>query len=572
MRIFPNGYAKSPVGTGYASDKRTMPARGASNARTPDHLKHQEVLIRGLRRPTAFPHEVDSVRTLETHISYVLLTGRYAYKIKKAVDLGFVDYRTLTDRRRYCEEEVRLNHRLAPDIYLDVVPISGPAAAPVVGGSGPAIEYAVKMREFSQDALLSHMLGRGKLTTSHIDALADRVATFHGAIEVAGADGPFGRPDEVHRFALDNFAELHDHVDKESGRAALDALRQWTNREYHERRHQFQARRRQGFVRECHGDLHLNNIALVDDHITVFDCIEFNDHMRWGDVMGEVAFVVMDLEDRKRPDLAFRFLNGYLEHTGDYSGLAVLRFFLVYRAMVRAKVTWFRAAQLPSGQQKAEAIAEYLGYVKLAERFAQPPKPAIVLMHGLSGSGKTTCSQTLVEAIGGVRMRSDVERKRLHGLLARTHGRSAIDSGLYTSAATRQTYEHMYALARQIAAAGYVAIVDAASLKRWQRDMFRDLGSELGIPFVIFSVTASDATLRERVATRAAARKDASDADTEVLDHQQRTQDPLAVDEQPSIVTIESDAPRDSQNAVAWQTLLDRLQLNTNNAPPLVMP
>jgi predicted kinase len=240
--------------------------------------------------------------------------------------------------------------------------------------------------------------------------------------------------------------------------------------------------------------------------------------------------------------------------------------------MVRAKVTWFRAAQLPSGQQKAEAIAEYLGYVKLAERFAQPPKPAIVLMHGLSGSGKTTCSQTLAEAIGGVRMRSDVERKRLHGLLARTHGRSAIDSGLYTSATTRQTYEHMYALARQIAAAGYVAIVDAASLKRWQRDMFRDLGSELGIPFVIVSVTASDATLRERVATRAAARKDASDADTEVLDHQQRTQEPLAVDEQPSIVTIESDAPRDSQNAAAWQTLLDRLQINTNNAPPLVMP
>jgi aminoglycoside phosphotransferase family enzyme/predicted kinase len=530
------------------------------NAGALDELKHQETLIRGLRRPAAFPHDVDRVSMLETHISYVMLTGRYAYKIKKAVSLGFVDYRALDDRRRYCDEEVRLNRRLAPDIYLDVVPISGPAASPVVGGSGPAIEYAVKMREFSQDALLSHMLGRGELTTSHIDALADRVATFHGEIEVAGADGPFGRPDEVHRFALDNFAELHDHVDNESDRAALDALRQWTDREFHARRHQLQARRRQGFVRECHGDLHLNNIALVDDRITVFDCIEFNDHMRWGDVIGEVVFVVMDLEDRKRPDLAFRFLNGYLERTGDYSGLAVLRFFLVYRAMVRAKVTWFRAAQLPSGQQKTEAIAEYRGYVKLAERFAQTPKPAIVLMHGLAGSGKTTCSQTLLEALGGVRIRSDVERKRLHGLLARTHSRSAIDSGLYTSAATRQTYEHMYALARQIAAAGYVAIVDAASLKRWQRDMFRDLGSEFGLPFVIVSVTANDATVRQRVSARVAAGKDASDAGTEVLEHQQRTQDPLAVDEQPSIVNVRSDAPaEDSQNVFAWQTLFGRL-------------
>jgi uncharacterized protein len=572
MRIFPNGYAKSPVGTGYARDKRAMPARGASNARTPDQLKHQEVLIRELRRPTAFPHEVDSVRMLETHISYVLLTGRYAYKIKKAVDLGFVDYRALGDRRRYCEEEVRLNRRLAPDIYLDVVPISGPAASPVVGSSGPAIEYAVKMREFSQGALLSHMLDRGELTTSHIDALADRIAAFHGAIEVAGADGPFGRPDEVHRFALDNFAQLHDGVDNESDRAALEALRQWTDRDYQARRHQFQARRRQGFVRECHGDLHLNNIALVDNHVTVFDCIEFNDHMRWGDVMGEVAFVVMDLEDRQRPDLAFRFLNGYLERTGDYSGLAVLRFFLVYRAMVRAKVTWFRAAQLASGQQKTEAVAEYRGYVKLAERFAQTPKPAIVLMHGLAGSGKTTYSQALVEATGGVRIRSDVERKRVHGLLAGTHGRSAIDSGLYASAATKQTYEHLYALARQIAAAGYVAIVDAASLKRWQRDMFRDLAAEPGVPFVIVSVTANDATLRQRVAARAAAGQDASDADTDVLDHQQRTQDPLAVDEQLSTVMIKSDATCDSQNALAWQTLLDRLQISTDNAAPLLTP
>jgi uncharacterized protein len=572
--ILPTGCEKSPVGTAYASHLvRAMPARGASViAGALDELKHQETLIRGLRRPPAFPHDVDRVSMLETHISYVMLTGRYAYKIKKAVNLGFVDYRALNDRRRYCEEEVRLNRRLAPDIYLDIVPISGPAASPVVGGSGPAIEYAVKMREFSQDALLSHMLDRGELTTSHIDALADRVAAFHGAIEVAGADGPFGRPDEVHRFALDNFAELHDHVDNESDRAALDALRQWTDREYHARRHQFQARRRQGFVRECHGDLHLNNIALVDDRITVFDCIEFNDHMRWGDVMGEVAFVVMDLEDRKKPDLAFRFLNGYLERTGDYSGLAVLRFFLVYRAMVRAKVTWFRAAQVPAGDEKTAAVSEYRGYVKLAERYGQTPKAAIVLMHGLAGSGKTTCSQRLAETVGGVRIRSDVERKRLHGLLARTHRRSALDSGLYTAAATKQTYEHMYALAHQIAAAGYVAIVDAASLKRWQRDMFRDLSSELGVPFVIVSVTANDATLRDRVAARSENGTDASDAGTEVLEHQQRRQDPIAVDEQLSVVTIKSDRPPDSQNAAAWQTLLDRLHISRDNAAPLLTP
>ncbi len=501
---------------------------------------------------------------LETHISYVLLTGRYAYKIKKAVDLGFVNYQTLDARHRFCQEELRLNRRLAPDIYLDVVPISGPVASATVGGTGPAIEYAVKMREFSQDALMSRMLARGVLTSAHVDALAECVAAFHCAIEVAGADGPFGRPDEVHRLALDNFDQLHDRVDNQRDRAALESLRQWTDQEYQAQRHQFETRRQQGFVRECHGDLHLNNIALVDERIVVFDCIEFNDHMRWGDVMGEVAFVVMDLEDRKRPDLAFRFLNGYLERTGDYSGLAVLRFFMAYRAMVRAKVTWFRAAQLEPGNERAAAIADYRGYVTLAERYAQKPQPAIVLMHGLAGSGKTTYSQMLLESIGAIRIRTDVERKRLHGLQARDRSHSAIDAGLYTPADTRQTYQHMGALARQIAAAGYVAIVDAASLKRWQREMFRGLSVELGVPFAIVAVTASDATLRDRVAARSEGRKDPSEADPGVLEHQQRTQEPPAGDEQSSIVAIRSDVPpHDSQNVDAWQTLRARLGITT---------
>jgi aminoglycoside phosphotransferase family enzyme/predicted kinase len=524
-------------------------------------VKRQEVLIQALRRcPTAYADGVDQVDILETHISYVLLTGRYAFKIKKAVELGFLDYRSLAARHHYCKEELRLNRRLAPDIYLDVVPITGPVASARVEGAGRALEYAVKMRQFPQDSLLSQMLLRGALTPAHIDALAARVAEFHGSIAVASANGPFGRPDEVRRLALENFEQLDGLVENDADRTMLAALRVWTEREYNARAGDFETRRQTGSVRECHGDLHLNNIALVDGRITVFDCIEFNDQMRWGDIMGEVAFVTMDLDDRKRSDLACRFLNAYLEKTGDYAGLAVLRFFLAYRAMVRAKVTWLRAAQLADASQKTSALDEYRGYVKLAQQYARTPQPAIVLMHGLAGSGKTTVSQQLLEDIGAIRIRTDVERKRLHEIDARGRSQSPVDAGLYTSAKTERTYQHVVALARQVTAAGHVVIVDAASLKRWQRDAFRNLAGELGVPFVIVSVSASGATLRQRVMARSGSGLDASDADTTVLNHQERTQEPIAEDEQPFVVTLASEEPRDSASVVsAWRDLFGRL-------------
>ena len=519
---------------------------------TSEDAKNQATLVQALRNPSAHGHGVDRVVVLETHISYVLLTGRYAYKIKKAVDLGFLDYRTLAARRFYCDEEVRLNRRLAPTIYIDVVPITGTVQSPAVGGRGPVVEYAVRMREFSQDALLSRMLAGGTLTPTHIDALALKVAEFHSSIEVDTADGPFGRPEEVRRLALDNCAQLAVLVKDASDQAAIRALRDWTEREYAARASLIESRRRHGFVRECHGDLHLNNIALVDGEVAVFDCIEFNDHMRWSDVMSEVAFVAMDLEDRGRPDLAFRFLNAYLERTGDYAGLNLLRFFLAYRAMVRAKVAWLRLAQLSAGQEQSAALEEYRGYVHLAEGYARPARPALVLMHGLAGSGKTTQSQRLLESIGAVRIRTDVERKRLHGLGAQARSQSAIDAGLYAPAETEQTYRHVSTLARHVTAAGYVAVVDAASLKRWQRAVFKDLAAELAMPFLIVSVSASPETLRDRLAARSKRGADASEAGLSVLEYQERTQEPLAPDELPAAVELTAETMADSASREAF--------------------
>lgn len=497
------------------------------------------------------------VRHLETHISHVLLTGTWALKIKKPLDLGFLDFGTLEKRRRCCDEEIRLNRRLAPDTYVDVVAITGAVARPEVGGDGPVLEYAVRMREFPQEALASRELERGALGADRIDALAAEVASFHGRIDRAEPASGHGAPEAILDVALQNFAQIGPRLDDARDRDALAALRAWTLAEHALRRETFRQRQADGFVRECHGDLHLGNIAIVDGRVVIFDCIEFNAELRWIDVMSEIAFTVMDLADRGRYDLAHRFQNAYLELTGDYDGLAVFRFYLVYRALVRAKVACLRASQLAAGDEKSSLVAEYRGYVALARHYAQPPEPALIVTHGLSGCGKTTLTQTLLELTGAIRVRTDVERKRLHGLGAGARSGSAVDAGLYAKDVTERTYRRALALAEGIAAAGRIAIVDGAFLARWQREFFRERAAALGLPFAILAFAAPEAALRARIAAREALAADASEANLLVLDHQLRTQEPLSPDERACTIDVDAARPLDeARDPGAWHAVL----------------
>jgi aminoglycoside phosphotransferase family enzyme/predicted kinase len=520
----------------------------------------QSRLVAALKSSVAPGGHLARVELLETHISYVLLTGTFAYKIKKAVDFGFLDFTTLTARRFFCEEELRLNRRLAPGLYLDVVPITGSVDAPIVGGSKPALEYAVKMREFPQDALASRILQRGELWAADIDALAARVAGFHGASGVAAPDGAFSAPDEILRLARQNFAQIRPLLATRSERDEIEGLRDWTEREHAARHRAFLRRREQGFVRECHGDLHLNNIARIDGELVIFDCIEFNNTMRWIDVMSEIAFTVMDLQDRGRADLAHRFLNAYLELTGDHAGLAVLPFYLAYRALVRAKIARLRAAQLGTGFGNAASCVEYRGYIRLARGYAQPARPALIITCGLSGCGKTTISQALLEACGAALLRSDVERKRLHGLSALERGDAHVAPELYEPAATGATYDRLGVLARDILDAGWTVIIDATFLRRSQREPFRALAAHLGIPFAIVAFEAKEATLRERIVQRRAGRGDASDADLAVLAHQIAEREPLSLDEKTHTIAYDAEAPLEAARAPdAWTELAHRL-------------
>jgi aminoglycoside phosphotransferase family enzyme/predicted kinase len=512
-------------------------------------------LIQALTDRSVYEHPTTEIAVLQTHISWVVLTGPYAYKIKKPVNLGFVDFSTLAKRHFFCQEELRLNRRLAPQLYLDVVAISGTPERPRLHGQDAPIEYAVQMVQFAQDTLLSHLIDVGTLHVAHIDHLAHAVSAFHARITVADPTSRFGTPEMVYQPVQENFQHLFDAIDDPVRQAHARELEAWCQCTFAARRPDFVARKRDGFVRECHGDMHLGNMVLLDDAVVIFDCIEFNDALRWIDVASEVAFLTMDLEDRGRPDLAHRFVNGYLEATGDYGLLGPLPFYRTYRALVRAKVAGICFGQSDLSPEEAQHVREAFGsYLDLAERYTRPSRPRLWITHGLSGSGKTWSTQPLVEATGAIRLRADVERKRLFGLAPLERSAGSGERHLYAPDATQRTYAHLAQQAARVVEAGFTAVVDATFLKRAQRDAFRRLAAQLGVPFMILEFRAHAETLRRRVAQRSALGHDASEADLAVLSGQFAALEPLTAEEHAYALTIDTDAPQ------APQRLLDAVR------------
>ncbi len=496
-------------------------------------------LLAALQNPSIYGHPAEHFQLLETHISWVLLCGEYAYKIKKPLDLGFLDFSTLEKRRFFCREELRLNARLAPEIYLDVVAITGSVQNPAIDGSGPVLDYAVKMRRFAQHNLFINLLQAGTLTTGLLDQLAILIARFHEQAPRATLETPFGTPETILTPVMENFQQLQDAVDSQS-MPQLQQLQSWSTTQYRKLSPVFQQRRTAGFIRECHGDLHLGNIVSYQGRAMPFDGIEFNARLRWIDVISDIAFLIMDLVDHRRSDLAFRFLNAYLMLGGDYAGLTVLRFYLVYRALVRAKVACIRVQQDPGQVQHRQELHDYLS---LANTCSRPPRPRLILCHGLSGSGKTTLSQRLLETLPAIRIRSDVERKRLHRLPPEQRSGSGLGGHLYTEQATAETYRRLLQLTGIAIDAGYTVIVDATFLRRKQRRPFRELAGEKRIPLLIVHCQANSDTLRQRIVQREKAGRDASEASLAVLQQQIQSQEELTAEELENCLSIDTENP-----------------------------
>ena len=511
-------------------------------------------LVAGLRRPEAYPPALvgpdGTIEHLETHISHVFLAGDRAYKLKKPVNLGFLDFSTAERRLEFCREELRLNRRLAPELYLGLVAVTGTPDQPRLGGDGPVLEYLVEMRRFDQRDRLDHCA----LTPELIDRLATRLAAFHADLPPAAADSPYGTPEAVLAPMRENFRQIGARSLWAECQAGLDRLEAWTLARWQALTPIIEQRRTAGRVRECHGDLHRGNIALVKGEPLFFDALEFAPHLRWIDTASELAFLLMDLQEAGEEALARRLLNAYLAESGDYEALQVLDLYQVYRALVRAKVLAIRLGQgdLTDEESAADhqACAAYLAlaqsYTRLRER-----RPRLLLTCGLSGSGKSWLASRLREVLPLIHLRSDVERKRLFGFAAEERTGSPTDGGIYTPEASARTYDRLRELAAMILDCGYDVLVDATFLRREQRQVFRALAAARGAGFALLVLEAPIQVLRARVSDRLAAGADPSEAGLAVLEQQFRGQEALDASERSQALVIDTTHPPAMQDLLA---------------------
>lgn len=496
-------------------------------------------LIAAMQSPDFYPAgEVIDVKLIETHISWVLLTGRWAYKIKKPIVNSFLDYSTLAQRLHFCQSELQLNRRWAPQIYDRVVPIYSQGGRFSLVPPGEVVEYAVRMRQFPQTALLSSMLQQHELAVPHVEKTAEELSRIHAGSPVMPPGGPWGTPTQIIGDAMDNFRDLARVLPDRLGRL-VEALQAWTSGTAERLRETFEHRRQAGMIRECHGDLHLGNLIWLDGQPQLFDGIEFNDAFRWIDVINDLAFLLMDLEEHGRWDLANHLLNRYLECSGDFRGLSLVTFYKLYRAMVRAKTSALASQQHRSDFANEEiAFARSEAYMRYGFQLVLPPKPRLLITHGLSGSGKSFGTRHLLDFPNLLRIRTDIERKRLGGARAGEGESQPVHPELYSPEMTTKVYQHCREVAETALRAGFHVLVDGTFLKRWQRESFRNLANARNVVYGIIPFTADEETLRARIRQRAAAGNDPSDATEAVLTEQIRQIEELDSQELARQVTI----------------------------------
>ncbi|MBV5261508.1 AAA family ATPase [Synechococcus moorigangaii CMS01] len=498
-------------------------------------------LIAALQNPAIYPHATPgAIALVQTHVSYVFLTGDYAYKVKKAVNFGFLDFSTLEKRKHFCGVELELNQALTPDLYLEVLPITYDGQTYALNGTGEVVEYAVKMRQFPQENLLSEMFTAGTLTETHMAQLGEAVASFHQSATTNEYILSFGEIPKIRQAIDENYAQTGKYIGTVQTQERFEQTKAFTDNFFASREAIFAQRRQTEKIKECHGDLHLRNICLWQDQIQLFDRIEFNEPFRFVDTMYDVAFTVMDLDARGAKELGNAFLNTYVERTGDWEGLQVLPLYLSRQAYVRAKVTSFLLDdQAIAPEVKAEAAQTATDYYKLAWRYTQRPQGKVILMCGLSGSGKSTVARSYARQWNAIQIRSDAVRKHLAGVPLEASG----DDSLYSPAMTDQTYGRLQALGLLLAKQGFTVILDAKYDKIVQRKNVVEACAAQDIPCEIFHCQAPLPLLAQRLASRT---NDISDATADLLTAQQEQVEGFTPEELPLVKAIDSTQDLDS--------------------------
>jgi uncharacterized protein len=492
-------------------------------------------LIQQMLEPEFYPHPVTvPIQLMQTHASCVLLTGDFAYKLKKPVNFGFLNYSTIEHRQHFCQEEIRLNQRGASELYLEVLPISKQGNNYQLGNNGEIVDYVVKMVQFPQANLLSNMFEMGTITTEDIEEMGRVVAEFHANAQTNEYISSFGAVDRIRQSIDDNYRQTEKYIGIAQTQQQFTETKAYTDRFTIEHPQLFLDRIARGFIRECHGDLHLRNICRWHQKTLLFDCIEFNEPFRFVDTMYDVAFAVMDLEARGRKDLANRFLNTYAEQTGDWAGLQVLPMYLSRQAYVRAKVTSFLLDDPGiSSEDRAAAKQTAADYYHQAWQYTRTQQGRLIMLSGLSGSGKSTLGKQIAQSLGGIHLRSDAVRKHLGGIPLLSQG----DDSLYTPAMTAKTYQRVLDLGAKLATQGFTVILDAKYDRLSLRTAVIDLAIDREIPLQIFHCTAPVDVLRDRLAHRTG---DIADATVDLLASQQAAWEDFTSVEQDYVTTIDT--------------------------------
>jgi aminoglycoside phosphotransferase family enzyme/predicted kinase len=510
-----------------------------------EHSIDVVTLIDALSRPEAYPHPVESVEVHQTHISVVFLAGPFAYKVKKPVNLGFLDFSTLEKRKHFCEEEVRLNRRLAPHVYLGVIPITGPNLR--FGGNGPAFDWAVQMKRLPAEATLESRVMRDEVTTAQLEAVARRLADFHRDAEHAAGIAEFGRFDVVSVNTRENFIQSESHIGTTVSPAVYERVRALAEAKLAEQRGRIE--RRAERARDTHGDLHLDHVYLFPkeappNDLVIIDCIEFANRFRYADPIADMAFLAMDLAFRGRRDLAAEFAEAYFGASGDADGRPLLPMYAAYRAAVRAKVEGMKLGEAeikPEKRDKAKRRARAYWLVALSELEESTKQPALVLLAGLPGSGKSTLARFAADNANFRVLRSDVLRKELTATipLAPT-GKIALNEGIYAKPWTDRTYAELLNQTERLLWHGERILIDANFREDAQRLPFFDAALRWGVPILFVQCTATPEVTWARLQNR---RGDASDANWDIYQQLARTWEPVSQSWQRVVHSIDTSGP-----------------------------
>lgn len=504
-------------------------------------------LVMQMQQRGFYPHAVKgNIELVQTHASLVFLTGDYAYKVKKNVNYDFLDYSTLAKRKHFIEEELRLNKKIAPELYLEVIPISKLNTQLVLNNSENIVEYALKMRQFPQENLFSNLLQANRLSDKHFVELGKIVAQFHLAAESSDRISCFGQADKIGASFRENYQQSQKFIGTVQTLEQFNATKAYTDTFFKHKKDLFEFRRDYHKIKECHGDLHLKNICLWQDKIQLFDRIEFNESFRFVDTMYDVAFTVMDLEEKEKPDFANAFLNSYLEYSGDWEGLLILPLYLSRQSYVRAKVNSFLLDDPQiSETDKKNAEEEASKYYRQAYQYTQSKSGSLIIMSGLSGSGKSTVARSIARSKGAIQIRSDAVRKHL--------GRIALDESgsdsIYTPEMTHKTYSRLLELGTILAKEGYTVILDAKYDRRALRQSVTNQAQANNIPLKIVHCTAPISVLRDRLNHR---QNDISDAGVDLIESQKNNAEDFTTAEKAYVTNVDT-------SQIDWQDKLNNI-------------